>query len=293
MMILPTQNFLDVPAMNGVCEHFRLSYLEWPGPAKAPLLFCVHGLTRNAHDFAMLASSLSRHYRVVAVDMPGRGDSQWLEDKHGYSYPTYIHACDSLLTHLAPQKLYWLGTSMGGIIAMVFSALYPKRIDALIMNDVGKFIPKSAMARIASYAGVPHVFPTRWEAEDFLRVITQPFAIPDESSFHYMAQHSILEVNKTSYILACDPEILTPYREQTDNFSNVTDIDLGGYWQSVTCPVLLLRGETSDILPEQTAKQMMQEKPVTFVEFKNVGHAPALMDAEQTDTVKRWLALQV
>lgn len=288
----PRNHFLDIPAVEGVCESFRLHYLRWEGPDDAPVLLCVHGLTRNAHDFAYAASALREQFTVVSVDMPGRGDSGWLNDKAGYSYPAYVHAINTLLTHLKTENIFWLGTSMGGIIAMVYSAAHPGCIKALVLNDIGKWIPKEAMERIASYAGYSHIFASYDHAENFLFEITAPFCIPSEEAFHYLARHSIMEIATDTYTLACDPEILTSYRELTDDFANITDIDLKPFWDTVDCPVLLLRGEHSDVLLRETADEMATEKNVTFVEFPGIGHAPSLMEDDQVQTIRRWLAWQ-
>src|SRR4051794_38793520 len=115
----------------------RLAYYEWGTRANPRVLFCVHGLTRNAMDFAPLAESLCDRWRVIAVDMPGGGRSDWLADAADYAYPTYLADLVALLDHLALDRVDWLGTSMGGILGMMMAGAAPGRVGRLVLNDVG------------------------------------------------------------------------------------------------------------------------------------------------------------
>src|SRR5262252_167747 len=85
----------------------RLAYIEWPGPNDAPTLVCVHGLTRNARDFDVLAQALSAHYRVICPDMPGRGQSDWLAIAADYNYATYLADMTTLIARLDVERVDW------------------------------------------------------------------------------------------------------------------------------------------------------------------------------------------
>ena len=101
----------------------RLAYRDWPGPKDAPVLICVHGLTRNARDFDTLAAALAAHYRVICPDMPGRGDSEWLAHGADYDNPLYLADIAALIARLDVERVDWVGTSMGGIIGMLLAAM--------------------------------------------------------------------------------------------------------------------------------------------------------------------------
>src|SRR5690348_7768052 len=101
----------------------NLAYLDWEGPPGAPVVVCIHGLTRNSHDFDTLAQILSAEFRVVCPDMPGRGRSDWLADAAGYGFPLYLAVCAALYARLEVATIHWIGTSMGGLIGMFFAGL--------------------------------------------------------------------------------------------------------------------------------------------------------------------------
>ena len=138
----------------------KLAYREWPGPAGAPTLVCVHGLTRNGRDFDTIAADLSAHYRVVCPDMPGRGASDYLADPAQYNYGLYLNDLAALVARLDVENLDWLGTSMGGILGMMMAATPGNPIRRLVINDIGAVIAKAGLERIAAYVGLDPKFDT-------------------------------------------------------------------------------------------------------------------------------------
>jgi pimeloyl-ACP methyl ester carboxylesterase len=264
----------------------RLAYHEWGAPENPRVLLCVHGLTRNAMDFSVLAETLREDWRVIAVDMPGRGKSDWLENAADYTYPTYLADIVSLLDHLAIPDVDWLGTSMGGIIGMMMAGFSPDRVRRLVLNDVGAWIPAQGLRRILSYAGKQMHFSSRTEAEGALRANFAPFGIRDEANWHRLFASSLVEDADGSVRLCYDPAIGASLTAQPE----VSDIDLGSAWEAVRCPTLILRGADSDILTRETAEAMCRQRPgVTLVEFPGVGHAPSLMEPDQITPVEDWL----
>ena len=108
----PTQHFADVPLLEGEGTH-RIAYYEW-GDQDAPVVICVHGLTRNARDFDFLAREMAATHRVIAVDMAGRGTSEWLQDWQNYNYMAYMMDCLSLLEHLQLEQVKWVWVHASG-----------------------------------------------------------------------------------------------------------------------------------------------------------------------------------
>jgi pimeloyl-ACP methyl ester carboxylesterase len=68
----------------------RVAYSEWGNPSQHRVVICLHGLTRNCRDFDSLAASLAGHFRVVCMDVVGRGASDWLEHKENYGFGQYL-----------------------------------------------------------------------------------------------------------------------------------------------------------------------------------------------------------
>jgi len=137
--------------------HF-MRYVEWGDPGNKHVLVCVHGLTRNGRDFDYVAQHLEDAYRVVAVDVVGRGRSDWLRDPADYNYPVYCSDLTTLIARLGVETVDWLGTSMGGIIGMIMASLPNSPVRKLVLNDIGCMVPKAALERIGQYVGKESVF---------------------------------------------------------------------------------------------------------------------------------------
>jgi pimeloyl-ACP methyl ester carboxylesterase len=249
-------------------------------------VLCVHGLARNARDFDFLAEALAADFRVIAVDMPGRGKSEWLKEAHEYDAVSYLANLRFLLEALRLDSVYWVGTSMGGLLGMMLAAAEPSRLRALVLNDVGAWVPAAALRRLGRYVGVATHFPCSAAAEQALREFYAPFGITDERHWRHLFAHSLEEAPGGGVRVAYDPAIGAPLRDP----ERIQDLDLWCLWEGIDSPTLLLRGELSDILPEETAQRMLGARAeITYHVFPGVGHAPALMDTAQIQLVHRWL----
>jgi pimeloyl-ACP methyl ester carboxylesterase len=269
----------------------RLHYASFGEAGRAPIL-CVHGLTRNGRDFDALAQALEPSHRVLCPDMAGRGRSDWLTTKMNYHYGTYLGDCLALLASQNIAQVGWIGTSMGGILGMMAAASNPTLLKWLVLNDVGARIPAESLRRIAQYAGNIQTYATKEEGEAALRVIGRSFGLQTEAEWRQYIDATLEQAPDGHWRFACDLDIMLPVKLQSDGFASMTDVDLSAFWDAVTCPVLLLRGADSDVLPSDVAHAMAQRTNVTLVEFRGVGHAPALLNAEQILTVTRWIAEQ-
>jgi pimeloyl-ACP methyl ester carboxylesterase len=281
---------IDIPA-NKTLPAASIVYYEYGTQDDAkPVLLCVHGLARNGHDFDVIGTALCDQYRVISVDMPGRGKSPWLSDSMQYIYPNYVGWMLAFIKALGIKKVNWLGTSMGGIIGMIIAGTLPHRIERLIVNDVGAMVPKEGLKRISDYLDSIVLRDSKQELEDYLKRIYSSFGIDDETLWQHLFEHSIRQTEDGKYSLAFDPAIIDPIRKDTKNFTEFKDADLWQFWNNIKCPVLVIRGQLSDILLPTTAQQM-QNSPIapTLYEVENVGHAPALMNVEQISYVKKWL----
>ena len=262
----------------------RIHYTEWGEPSNDRIAICVHGLTRNARDFDTLAQTLENDYRVLCPDVVGRGQSDWLTHKADYGYPLYMSDMAALIARSGAQQVDWIGTSMGGLIGMFLAAQPNTPIAKLVMNDVGPFIPKAALERIAEYVGKAPRFANLTDMETYIREIAASFGRLSEEQWRHLTVHSARQLESGEYVFRYDPGIAEPFQTPQN------DVDIWSVWDAIRCPVLVLRGAESDLLLSADAEAMTRRGPCAkLVEFAQAGHAPALMDPAQIATIRDWL----
>ena len=285
----------------------RMFYTEWGDPASPRVVICVHGLTRNGRDFDALARALEDDCRVICPDVVGRGRSDWLYRKDDYAQPQYMadmtvliaraltapspaggpldEFADGLTQRHGPRSLYWVGTSMGGIIGMLLASRPNSPIRKLVVNDVGAVIPAGSLARIGAYVGQDPRFATFEALVAYVREVSAPFGPLTDDQWHHLTLHGAKRYADGTWGMAYDPGIAAPFRQGPPQ-----DIDLWSYWDNITCPTLIVRGAESDLLLSETAAQMRERGPRgALVEFAGVGHAPMLMAEDQISAVKEFL----
>jgi len=263
----------------------RVAYAEWAGPAGAPTVICVHGLTRNGRDFDALAAALSRRFRVVCPDVAGRGQSEWLSHPGDYAYPLYLADMAALIARLDVPEVLWVGTSMGGLIGMLLAAQPGSPIRRLVLNDVGPLVPKAALERLASYVGLDPSFPDLAALEADLRRIAAPFGRLSDAEWRHLAEHSARRKPDGTLGYAYDPRIGDPLRAP-----DLKDVGLWPVWDSLRVPTLVIRGAQSDLLRADDAASMAERGPrARLYEVADAGHAPALMEAAQIEAVTSFL----
>jgi pimeloyl-ACP methyl ester carboxylesterase len=263
----------------------RIAYTEW-GESTAPrTLVCVHGLTRNSRDFDRLAAALAERWRVICPDVPGRGRSDWLP-LPDYTNAQYLADMNALLARVGAMEVDWLGTSMGGLIGMQLAAQPNTPIRRLILNDIGPFIPKVALERIAEYVGADPRFASLEELEAYLRRVHAPFGPMSDQDWRHLALQGYRRLEGGGFGLAYDPAIGQAFRA-----NGLKDVDLWPVWDAIRCPVLVLHGAESDLLLPETAAEMQRHGPAAkVVDFPGVGHAPALVAENTIAVVRDWLS---
>lgn len=264
-----------------------LRYLAWGEPDAPRRVVAVHGLTRNAHDFEALATALAaRGCHVVCVDVAGRGGSGWLADPRQYVVPVYAVQLARFVQTLGLEGADWIGTSMGGMIGMVLAAGDRPPMRRLVLNDVGPFVPKAALAQVKAYLGLDLRFASLEDLESHLRLIHAGFGPLTDAQWRSLARHSSRETPE-GWRLHYDPAIRVPFAEAA-----AEDIDMWELWDRIGCPTFVLHGAMSPILTADTIAAMRQRGPrATVVTVPGVGHAPALMAPDQIELVARWLEL--
>ena len=266
----------------------RLHYTDWGDLANPRAIICVHGLTRNCRDFDALAAALQNDLRVISVSIAGRGKSDWLPNAEDYGYPQYMADMTALIARITATgatDISWLGTSMGGMLGMLLAARPGTPIKRLVLNDVGAVVPKESMARIGAYVGKDPRFDSYADIEQYVRTVSAPFGPLTDAQWQHMTVHNTKQHDDGRWGMNYDPAIAMAFRKAVDR-----DIVLWDYYDAVRCPMLLLRGAQSDVLPRDTALEMTQRgaRP-RLVEFAGVGHAPALMADDQIKTITDFL----
>ena len=266
----------------------RMAYRQWGDRQNTNHLICVHGLTRNSHDFDRFAEVLQQDYLVTCPDVVGRGRSDWLPVKADYGYPLYTADLAALIARLGTDAVDWVGTSMGGLAGMMLAAQSGSPIRKLVVNDIGPVVPAGLVRRIVGYLGDNLTFKTMQAAEVYLRGLYKGFGPLTDEQWLEVAVNSTYQNRDGSYTLAYDPGIAENWRRIP--VDQVKDEELWGIWDAIQCPVLVLRGELSDALPAEVAEQMTRRGPkAELITIPETGHNPPLMDPEQIEFVRRWL----
>ena len=138
-----------VEAADGV----RLFVQTFGVATENPAVVCIPGLTRTGRDFTGLATELAQDRLVLAVDLRGRGRSDYDPTKRSYRLEIYAHDVGRILDDFGVEKASLIGTSLGGLTAIWLGAAHPDRVAAIVLNDIGPEIQPEGAARIAAYAG--------------------------------------------------------------------------------------------------------------------------------------------
>lgn len=284
----PTDHQIKRLELQAPFEDLYISYVDRGAADSEKVALCVHGLTRNSRDFDSLARHLvSREYRVIAVDVVGRGNSAWLSDPAQYVVPAYAAQLVQFVQLLEIESLVWIGTSMGGLIGMALAAGGETFINRLVLNDVGPFVPAAALQDIQAYLGMDPRFETLEELEQHLRRIHAPFGALTDDQWRHLATHSSRET-KDGWVLSYDPAIRIPFAEASGE-----DVDIWEVWEGIRCPVLVLHGEESQLLSRDTCDRMQETGPrASVAHLPGIGHAPALMSLDQHATISDWLEVR-
>jgi pimeloyl-ACP methyl ester carboxylesterase len=279
----PGQRYVKCASPRGL---HKVSYLEWGDPRNQRVLVCVHGLTRCARDFESLAAAMSDKYRVVSVDIAGRGDSDWLADPMLYQLPQYLNDMVTVIARLDVESVHWVGTSMGGLIGMALAAQPGTPVQKLVINDAGPVVSKVSLERIASYVGLAPAFPNIEAAEKYVRTVSAPFGPHSDAEWRFLTEVVMRKNADGSLRLHYDPKLAEPFRALMPE----GDMELWPVWEAIKCPTLVLRGAQSDLLTRATFEKMSSTGPkAKGVEFAGVGHAPTIMHADQIKPVRDFL----
>lgn len=270
---------------------YARDYPAHSGQARLPVI-CIHGLTRNSADFDDVAPAVAEMgRRVIAVDVRGRGQSQYDSNPGHYHPKVYARDIAKLAHDLGIERAVFIGTSMGGIITMTLALLHPKLVAAAVLNDTGPSLSPRGLARIAGYAGRAEPVRSWDEAAEAMRRINEP-AFPHNSRDEWMkwARRGFRETPEGGLAMRYDPNIA---RQLTTGKLKPTSFLARHAFRKLAKkrPVLLVRGALSDLIEPEQAEYMRRKAPhMQYVEVPGVGHAPMLTEPAAMTALRDFLA---
>jgi esterase len=259
-----------------------LHYLDWGGDG--PPLVMLHGLTGHAHTWDHTAAALSDRYRVLALDQRGHGDSGWAPPYGGGVMAGDLLAFLDAL-HLGEVTL--MGLSMGGLVSFIFAASHPERVRDLIVLDIGPEIATTGARQVAAGLAAKNVFSSEDEAVAQARAFNPR---PTDEALRHRVRHNLRPRPDGTLTFKYDDAL----RERGAIFDRAT-AELWAAWEAVSCPILLVRGDESDILAVEVAQRMLASNPrARLVGVPDCGHSITLDNPQGLlDVLSPWLAARV
>ncbi len=270
-------------------DGLRLHYRDFAGPEGKPPIICIPGLTRNARDFEGVAARLAGDWRVICVELRGRGESAYAKDPMTYVPLTYLQDMEALIRDLKLDRFILFGTSLGGLITMLLSMSDSRRIAAALINDIGPVLENRGLERIRGYVGRSQSWPTWLHAARYFAE-AQRDVFPDWGLDQWLvfAKRLCKLSPHGRIVFDYDMRIAEPFKLP----GGATGFDLWGAFAGLKgVPSLVLRGELSDLLSDSTLARMKEENPaLESVTVPNVGHAPTLEEPQAVEAIDRLLA---
>ena len=265
---MPKDEFLQANEM-------RLHYRDFGSEGKPALLF-MHGLTGNAHCFDHVAPEFVSTHHVLALDFRGHGDSEWHRDGD-YAFQRQLSDTIAFLEMSRVSKVSLIGSSLGGAVSMVLSAIKPDLVDRLVLNDIGPEINLPAPDEAAESLNLlEQRFSDATEALDYYRRCYPPARIlPDTVAIEFV-RNSLRVADGGCLRWKADPRVQAV--APTSNTSGSSP----GMWplfEAIKAPILVIRGaESQTLLASTVAKMVSRRSGVSAVEVPGVGHTPWLSE---------------
>jgi pimeloyl-ACP methyl ester carboxylesterase len=269
-------------------DGLRLFYRDYQGSCDAPPLLCLHGLTRNSRDFDAFARRHAGAFRIIAPDFRGRGMSDRDPIPAHYLPPTYAADVLQLLDEIDVAKAVFIGTSLGGLVTMLIAGAQLDRIAGAILNDVGPELDQRGIDRIRAYVGKPMRFRDWNKAADYIAAINGGLPVSNTRSEWVEAARRLCKEDRGAVIFDYDMAIAEPFAQPGD----ASAFDMWPLFRQLgKAPLLVLRGENSDLLTPETAAKMLDAAPrAALVTVPAVGHAPDLTEPAATAGIDAFLS---
>jgi pimeloyl-ACP methyl ester carboxylesterase len=271
-------------------DGLRLHYREYGGDTSRPPILCLPGLTRNARDFEGVAERLAGDWRLICVELRGRGLSEYAKDPMTYVPPVYLQDVEALIAELGLTRFIPFGTSLGGLITSLLALSDNRRIAGALLNDIGPVIETEGLDTIRSYVGRARDWPTWLHAARFLAE-AQHERYPEWKIDQWLvyAKRLCKLTPNGRIVLDYDMRISEPFKQEG---GESVGIDLWPAFRALAGrPSLLVHGGVSDLLSRSTVETMVAEiEGMESVTVPRVGHAPTLEEPEAVQAIDRLLA---
>ena len=269
-------------------DDLRLHYRDYAGRDDRPPILCIPGLTRNARDFEGVASRLAGEWRVLCIDLRGRGESAHAKDPMTYVPPAYMGDIETLIGELGLQRFILFGTSLGGLITTLLSGRHKGQLKGALLNDVGPELDGRGLERIRGYVGRSQSWPTWLHAARYFAEMhgdVYPYWSLDQWLVHAKRLCKLSGAGRI--VFDYDMKIAEPFKAP----DGPTGFDLWPTFMGLEgIPTLVVRGERSDLLSAATMKKMIARLPeMESVTVPRVGHAPTLEEPEVEAGIDRLL----
>jgi pimeloyl-ACP methyl ester carboxylesterase len=275
-------------------DGLRLHYRDYAGAADRPPILCIPGLTRNARDFEGVAERLAGTWRLICVELRGRGESAPAKDPLSYVPLSYVADMEGLIAGLGLERFLLFGTSLGGLITMLLTAARRERIAGALLNDIGPVMEARGLEHIRSYVGRSQNWPTWLHAARFLAE-AQRDRYPGWGLDQWLvyAKRLCRLTPGGRIVFDYDMRIAEPFKLPAGE----AGFDLWPAFRALAgIPSLVVHGEISDLLSAETVARMKTEAPgMASVTVPRTGHAPTLDEPEAVaaidDLLKRVAAV--
>lgn len=269
-------------------DGLQLHYRDHDGPSDRPPIVCLPGLTRNARDFEPVADRYAGTWRVLSLDFRGRGLSDYDPRPENYVPATYAADALILLDAIGIERAVLFGTSLGGLVTMLLAAKAHDRIAGAMLNDIGPEIDARGIERIRGYVGRPSEFAS-WEEFAHALAARNADVYPGYDTQQWQAFARRICTERSGRIVFDYDMAISNAFNQAPNGPAASAWPL--YQAMAGFPLLILRGELSDLLDAEVARSMAEALPeAELVVVPGVGHAPALDEPEAVAGIDRLLA---
>ena len=258
-------------------------------------ILCLAGLTRNCRDFDFVAPHLPG-IRLIRLDYRGRGQSDWAKDFHTYNVVREGQDALELLDHLGLPSAAILGTSRGGLIAMILAATARHRLRGVALVDIGPELDLSGLEFIMGYLGKNPNSKTLAELAQARMAIMKP-NFPDVPLERWLAEVTNTYTQTDSgVIINYDPKLrdailATGAKGAEDEDGAASTPDLWPMFEAITgLPAAIIHGANSDLLSHATVDEMARRNPALIVaHVPNRAHIPFLDEPEALTALHQWI----
>ena len=260
-------------------DGLRLHYRDYAGGEDRPPIICIPGLTRNARDFEGVAERLAGDWRLICVELRGRGESGYAKESASYVPLTYLQDMEALIATLGLRRFVLFGTSLGGLITMLLAAAGKERIAGALLNDIGPVMETRGLEHIRSYVGKSQNWPTWLHAARFLAEAQgDRYPLWKLDQWLVYAKRLAKLTAAGRIVFDYDMRIAEPFRLPAGE----AGFDLWPAFRTLAgIPSLVVHGAISDLLSAETVARMLAEAPgMESVTIPDVGHAPTLDEPE-------------